>query len=58
MTSHNPRDEAEGYCGHCHDFTSHPSPAIALLARVAADAAVAEHERRYHPAKEDVMPMD
>jgi hypothetical protein len=21
MTSHNPRDEAEGYCGMCHDWT-------------------------------------
>ena len=21
MTSHNPTDAAEGYCGHCHDWT-------------------------------------
>ena len=21
MTSHNPDDEANGYCGNCHDFT-------------------------------------
>ena len=21
MVSHNPNDEAEGYCGNCHDYT-------------------------------------
>ncbi|GIH29074.1 hypothetical protein Aph01nite_73840 [Acrocarpospora phusangensis] len=24
-TSHHPVDVAEGYCGHCHDFTGRPS---------------------------------
>lgn len=22
LTSHHPNDVAEGYCGHCHDWTS------------------------------------
>lgn len=25
MTSHNPNDIAEGYCGHCHRWTSDPA---------------------------------
>jgi hypothetical protein len=25
-TSHNPNDEAAGYCGACHDFTGTPQP--------------------------------
>lgn len=24
MTSHNPDDEREGYCGNCHEFTGRP----------------------------------
>jgi len=24
MTSHNPRDAEEGYCGNCHDWTAEP----------------------------------
>jgi len=27
MTSYHPTDIAEGYCGHCHDFTSPKRPA-------------------------------
>ncbi|MCL1871930.1 MAG: hypothetical protein FWF90_16160 [Promicromonosporaceae bacterium] len=29
-TSHNPHDVAEGYCGHCHDWTGQPRPDLAL----------------------------
>lgn len=27
MTSHNPRDFDEGYCGNCHDYTAAPGTA-------------------------------
>lgn len=26
MTSHNPNDVREGYCGHCHDWTGNSGP--------------------------------
>lgn len=29
--SHHPRDVAEGYCGHCHDWTGSASEAVDLL---------------------------
>lgn len=29
MTSHHPTDQADGYCGNCHDWTS-PPPAQSI----------------------------
>lgn len=36
LTSHNPTDVAEGYCGHCHDWTGRPRPDLILTPGVFA----------------------
>ena len=31
MTSHHPKDEEQGYCGNCHDFTAPPGASMSPL---------------------------
>jgi hypothetical protein len=38
MTSHNPSDVAEGYCGNCHDWTGTPRPRTARTSVGGGDA--------------------
>jgi hypothetical protein len=53
MTSHNPNDEAHGYCGNCHDFTGERDMTVPMpeTARRLLDALVEIEDQAIEAAR-------
>jgi hypothetical protein len=49
MTSYHPEDEAQGYCGNCHEFTS-PSPYDRALQKMSWDTHYIEQAKKARKA--------
>lgn len=60
FTSHHPMDEQEGYCGHCHAFTSascpFPPEAVRDHANTDGRCILCLHRPEEHPRHRDGIP--